>query len=103
MMGKYLVVGYKSKGEVAVFNIDQGGPPVRHPFPAEGGAAPEVRLESSADDLLCDEYQIFLFGKIYRPADFYPPYPPPENFLNVVDFLSSEIDAPSQLGKFPDL
>ena len=104
-MGKYLVIGYRSKGEVAIFNIVDGGPPVRHSFPVEveaveGEAASlNVQRKGSAD-LLCDEYQIFFFGKIPRTDDSktnrlkYCSFPnsdpdsyPAQRVLNVVDFL----------------
>ena len=85
-MGKYLVVGYESSGEVAIFNIVDGGPPVRHSFPIDDGAASSNWQSQDSADLMCDDYQIFLLGKIPRTTD--PSANPPfKRVLNVVDFL----------------
>ena len=90
VMGKYVVVGHKSTGEISVFNIVQGCPPVRYPFSIDAGSASSlVQLINGSAELVCDEYQIFLFGKIRSKV--YPPAGPSQRVLYVVDFLNLDI------------
>ena len=62
VMDKYVVLGCEEN--VLVFNMVDGGPPVRHPF-SSGTERTDEGVEI-ASGLLCDEYQMFAFGS-FRP------------------------------------
>ena len=83
-MEKYVVLG--SNREIAVFNMIDGGPPVRYPlFSNNDGAKSAANITCTG--ILCDEYQIIAFGKI---CDSTPPgfHSADGRAITVVDFFS---------------
>ena len=73
-MEKYVVI--LSMKDVAIYNMIDGGPPIRYSFSSNGtlavGEFPlPVGVMGSA--LLCDDYQVFAFGRKTKPS-FYDDY-----------------------------
>ena len=73
-----------SRKEVAIFNMIDGGPPVRHLLLSNGSlGVGEFELSgvpSTGRAFMCDDYKMFAFGANVSSASYEP-------VLTVVDFF----------------